>query len=370
MPVYKVGRIYYFDFIFNGQRVKKSTKQTNQRVAEEIERAYRTKLAKGEVDLTERRIAPTLKEFSTRFLDAIKVRTDKFHTIKFYNDRLNRLLEYNPIADAKLNRIDENLIERYVQHRIKKVGPVSVNRELGCLRRVLRLAHEWGLIIRVPKIKMLPGENSREFVLSLDSERAYLEACPQPLRDAALILLDTGLRPGEAAEMQWKDVHFEPAKGAKFGYIHISKGKTKNARRNVPMTPRVKETLLVRSSERNPECGYVFAGEKGNDFFLPTSFDHQHIKVRTQLGLQKDFVLHSLRHTMLTRLGESGVDAFTIMKIAGHSSITISQRYIHPSSESVERAFEKLIEWSNAATLISTLPQNQALDRSLISDRE
>jgi hypothetical protein len=45
---------------------------------------------------------------------------------------------------------------------------------------------------------------------------------------------------------------------------------------------------------------------------------------------------------MLTRLGLLGVDAFTIMKIAGHSSITISQRYVHPSPESVERAFEKL----------------------------
>jgi hypothetical protein len=32
------------------------------------------------------------------------------------------------------------------------------------------------------------------------------------------------------------------------------------------------------------------------------------------------------------------------MKIAGHSSITVSQRYVHPSPESVERAFEKLEE--------------------------
>jgi integrase len=55
-----------------------------------------------------------------------------------------------------------------------------------------------------------------------------------------------------------------------------------------------------------------------------------------------DFVVHSLRHTMLTRLGMLGVDAFTIMKLAGHSSITISQRYVHPSPESVESAFEKL----------------------------
>jgi hypothetical protein len=48
-----------------------------------------------------------------------------------------------------------------------------------------------------------------------------------------------------------------------------------------------------------------------------------------------------------------GVDAFTIMKIAGHSSITISQRYVHPSPESVELAFAKL-EVSNQ------LPQNGA----------
>jgi Phage integrase family len=52
-----------------------------------------------------------------------------------------------------------------------------------------------------------------------------------------------------------------------------------------------------------------------------------------------DFVLHSLRHTMLTRLGESGTDAFTIMRVADHSSIVVSQRYIHPTPESVERAF-------------------------------
>jgi len=45
---------------------------------------------------------------------------------------------------------------------------------------------------------------------------------------------------------------------------------------------------------------------------------------------------------MLTRLGESGTDAFTIMKIAGHSSGLVSQRYVHPTPEAVERAFERL----------------------------
>jgi integrase len=56
----------------------------------------------------------------------------------------------------------------------------------------------------------------------------------------------------------------------------------------------------------------------------------------------EDFVLHSLRHTFLTRLGEAGADAFTIMKLAGHSSVIVSQRYVHPTPESVELAFDRL----------------------------
>ena len=47
---------------------------------------------------------------------------------------------------------------------------------------------------------------------------------------------------------------------------------------------------------------------------------------------------------MLTRLGEAGADAFTIMKIAGQSSVTVSQRYVHPTPEGMERAFERLEE--------------------------
>jgi hypothetical protein len=44
---------------------------------------------------------------------------------------------------------------------------------------------------------------------------------------------------------------------------------------------------------------------------------------------------------MFTRLGESGVAACTIMRIAGHCSMVISQRYFHPSPEDVEQDFER-----------------------------
>ena len=46
-------------------------------------------------------------------------------------------------------------------------------------------------------------------------------------------------------------------------------------------------------------------------------------KRQTLLNVPADFVLHSLRHTFATRLGESGADAFTIMRLRGHSRVTV-----------------------------------------------
>ena len=50
------------------------------------------------------------------------------------------------------------------------------------------------------------------------------------------------------------------------------------------------------------------------------------MKVRRALKLPDEFVLHSLRHTFLTRLGASGADAFVIRKTAGHFPVTVSER--------------------------------------------
>ncbi len=176
-------------------------------------------------------------------------------------------------------------------------------------------------------------------MLSQQQEHLYLETAPQPLRDIAILILDTGIRIGEAVALEWVDVHLQPATGAKFGYIQISDGKSRNAKRNLSLTVRVRAMLEDRS--KIAETAWVFSN-RFNRQYVGTHLNHIHQKVRAMLKLPKDFVIHSLRHTMLTRLGEAGVDAFTIMRIAGHSSITISQRYVHPSPEAIERAFEKL----------------------------
>jgi integrase len=339
VAIFKRGRTYWFHFWFEGQHVQRSTKQGNPRVARQVEAAYRTELAKGMIGIAKRKPVPTLKDFAQQFIDAIQVRcAAKPRTVEFYGQQLARLLDFERMANARLNDIDEALIESFVQYRRQAVSAATVNRALATLRRLLRLAHEWRIIDRVPRVRLLQGERSREFVLTHAQERIYLESAPQPLRDVALLILETGLRVGEVLTLTSRDVHLRPAKGARFGYLQVREGKSRNARRIVSLTPRASALLEARLEASDSEYAFASKGKPLTVSYL----DHVQSKLRRRLQLPQAFVLHSLRHTFLTRLGLAGVDAFTIMRLAGHSSITVSQRYVHPTPEAMEQAVAKL----------------------------
>jgi integrase len=329
MAIYKRGETYWFSFIFNGERVQQSTKQKNRKAARDIESAYRTKLAKGEVDIVERAPIPKFSQFAKRFGDEMRtLHQAKPKTVTYYTNGLKKLEAF--FSDVRLDRVDEKLIAEYVTKRRaekkrngKLLRVATVNRELEVLRRMLRLAQEWKEVGLIPKISRLPGEEPRDRVVNHSEEQAYLGACCPLLRDVATILVDTGLRVDEALRLEWGHVHQD--------YIHIPRGKTPNAIRDVFTSARVRELILMRhETQKKPREGWVFpAGTKSGRV---ESLKSQHRKA-LKLSKVRPFVLHSLRHTCLTRLGETGCDPFTLCKLAGHSSVKISEKYIHLSNE-------------------------------------
>ena len=123
------------------------------------------------------------------------------------------------------------------------------------------------------------------------------------------------------------------------GSIRINEGKSKNARRTVSITERVRSMLQERRKSSKTE--WVFPAADGTPM-LVSSLDHLHNRVRESLQLDPEFVIHSLRHTWGTRSGESGMDAFTLMKSGGWSDIKTAERYVHPTPEAMERAVERL----------------------------
>jgi len=340
MSIYKRGDVYWYKFMWHGELVRESTKQGNDKVARQMEAAHRTSLAKGEVGIREKKVVPTLAEFIPRFLPWVKSTTAEKTWRDHYGTGCNALLRYKPIATLRLDQVtSESAAEFAAWRQAQGMEISSVNTTLRVLRRILRMAAEWGLVDRVPKIKQLPGERHREHVVTRAEEAHYLGAAPEPLASVATVLADTGLRPEELYRLRWEFVTWD---NGRHGTLLVTHGKTAAARRVLPMTPRVRALLESRwEHDGRPLEGWVWPASTRSGHMEPSTLKKQHRKA-LKLSNVRPFVLYSLRHTFLTRLGESGCDVWTLARIAGHSSIAISSRYVHPSEDAVLSAVENL----------------------------
>ena len=125
----------------------------------------------------------------------------------------------------------------------------------------------------------------------------------------------------------------------------ILRGKSAYARREVPLTARA--AAAVEQAWKQSRCDYVWTSRGGRRPLTRHYPSEQFRVIRDAIGLPADCVLHSTRHTFCTRLGMAGADAFTIQKLAGHSSIVISQRYVHSDRE-VRQSAIRLLDRLNA----------------------
>jgi integrase len=227
----------------------------------------------------------------------------------------------------------------------------TVNRELRVARRVLRLAVEWGLLERAPQVQMLRGEKRRERVVSDEDFARYLTCASLLLSDVAVVLHDTGLRPDECHRLDWSDIALT---NGRHGKLLVRHGKTAAARRELPMTPRVRQVLEARwDLAGRPAEGWLWPSPTKSGHIDHSTLKKQHRHALKLCGV-RPFVLYSLRHSFATRVAPH-VDAWTLCKIMGWSSLSVAMTYIHPSEDRVLNAFSKAwVAGSNPAALTTT----------------
>jgi integrase len=246
---------------------------------------------------------------------------------------------------------------------VAKVQVSTLNRDLATVRRVFHLAQEWGKVITIlPRVRLLPGENHRERVLTAEEEKKYLEAATsagqdlsegyrralegiralkrgqqpkQPdaflLRDAVTILLDCALRPEECFRLKWQD-------NIQDGAIEIYIGKGRGSRRRIPASPRVLSVLEMRRTAANSE--WVFPAETKSGHIEASTLKKQHAAALKASGVVP-FVLYTFRHTCITRWAKY-MDPFTLHVLAGHTDMNTTKRYVHPSDADILEAMEKV----------------------------
>ena len=206
-------------------------------------------------------------------------------------------------------------------------GPAS--RNIGAITRTARKGRNYNF----------NGRGVSQSRVTKEEEKNYLEACTEPLKTIATILVDTGLRPEKCFRLKWNTITLI----ADGGRIFNAHGKSKAARRSVSMTQRVRGILAERFNQAGkPSVGWVFPAPKASaGHVVPNSIYQPHLDAIKASGV-RPFVLYSLRHTFLTRLGNSGCSLWTLTKIAGHSDLNVSNHYVHSSDDEGSEAIKKM----------------------------
>ena len=172
------------------------------------------------------------------------------------------------------------------------------------------------------------------------------------------LILNTGLRMGEALALKWTDINFEKKTlsvtknlitvknrdktGPKQKLIIQEKPKTEKSKRLLPLNKGALAALedLKTAPGYNPG-GFVIHTKTGAPI-KPRSFE-QSLELMCKAAGVRRVGVHALRHTYATRLFEKRVDIKVISELLGHSSTEITYKvYIHVIDSLKESAVEAI----------------------------
>lgn len=236
-----------------------------------------------------------------------------------------------------ISEIKRRDIEGYVAHR-KAAGPQpgTLNRELSCLRNMLRKAVDWELIESSPAWgvrKQREEVIEYEFLTEEEAER-LVESCPPHLQPIVVLALNTGMRRGEMLQLEWRDVNLA------MGMITIRQPKNHETR-HVPMNQRVRDALMKHPKRivDGKLCPYVFSTPKGEQIkSIRNGFD----AALKRAGIDKHIRPHDMRHTFASHLVMKGVDLRTVAKLGGWKTLQMVMRYAHLAPEHLQAAVDVL----------------------------
>ena len=275
----------------------------------------------------------------------------------FYYDVLICRVLVKAFRDKTLRQIAPPMIEEFKQEWLRtptkhdrRRSPATVNRFLSVLSKIFSLASDAELVDNNPcrKVRQFRLNNERVRVLSSEEERDLLSALSQNelVKQIVVFALNTGFRRGEIFDLKWFDIDFNRR------MIQIRQSKS-NKKRVVPMNATIWELLnsMARTSE------FVFPSPKTG--IRLNQIKRSFRRAVDEAGLQ-DFRFHDLRHTAATRMADAGADAFTIMKILGHSDIRMTARYTHATDAALRRAVTNLDRNSGFSNELVTENKRQA----------
>ena len=258
-----------------------------------------------------------------------------------------QLLCKDELAHMDIRAIRLEHVQEYV-NRLEDMSASTIKKQKLLLSQVLEHAMLTEVIQRNPVqgVQMPPMTHNTKVVYPYEKDEqeklvaAFTEEKNGRLRLrygwGCVLILETGLRAGEALALEWGDIDEEKRT------LKVTKNmvrvdgknlvqrttKTESGKRTIPLNSRAMEAVQHLKAQQVAGCPYVFATQTG-----------KHVSYRNLLATMEKACeaagvehrgLHALRHSFASNLYARGVEVKIISKLLGHASVEITyNRYIH-----------------------------------------
>ena len=318
----------------------------------------------------------TVGAYLDYWLDTVVAIKNRPRTADLYTQIVRKHLKPT-IGHVRLSKLSVQDVQRLLNHKLE--GGTSI-RTAHAIRSVLRAAlnraaREELVLKNAARLVDIPAwhrkpitpwepEQAKVFLAAADGHRWY---------GAFLMLLTYGMRRGEVLGLRWGDIDFQTDRlhveqqlqrvGAKLTQGPV---KTEAGRRILPLTPAVRDALLIRHIEAYGDEVIMDgsdAGSYADDLvFLsstgtpvdPKNFVRTFHEIRDKAGLPR-ITVHHTRHTAATTLKNLGVPARDAQLILGHSHITTTQQlYQHGDIKGQTEALARVDQILTATVAVKT----------------
>jgi integrase len=353
MAVYRKNETWWIDYRYKGRRYRQKI-GTRKRDAEEALSQIKVKIAAGEfVPMEERKRQESLEPQSVLFETFAKEEFLPWSQMQHsanHHRRLESILRVHLIpffGEHRLDEITTKRIEDYKSRRrrgsyrrgrqTKKTTDATINREICCLKVILRKAVEWGKLETSPAkgVKGFKETPNAPYLLEQNEIARLLEETPDHLKALIACAVYAGLRRSELFHLRWEDIKWNT------GELHVVSRRehhTKNYEsRRIPMNDSLVETL--RRHPRRLKSPYVFANREGRPYDdLRGSIN----SAAKRAGIKGEVKMHQLRHAFCSHALMQGIDPRTVQKWMGHKTLQTTLRYAHVSPDHEKAAIQRL----------------------------
>lgn len=307
MPIRKRGDGWQVDVQVSGRRTRFTV--STKALAIEAERKAREDGERDARGLAPRRtLLDALHEYLTTSAPALRS-----HESLLYVARVVR-----PFLDHPLDRIADAAADIIRAGQAKQRTPATINRHLALLRRLGRLAFQWGWTdTQLGARVVLLRENQERHIYLTQAQVAAIAAETQQegTRDAIWLAATTGLRRGELLALRPENY--------RDGALWLATSKSGRPRRvAVPSDARaICERLPLRVTKDSLRDDFERARKRAN---------LEHVR------------FHDLRHTFASWAIAAGVDLRLLKEMMGHSTMQMTSRYAHLEDSQLQAAARKM----------------------------